>query len=572
LALLLGHGPAALAGKSSKAEKAAGESTVDKTAGDGDETNLLYIEGRQLVLDGRNEEAAPLLEKALKADPENAFVNHQLAEVYLRLGNFERAEILGKKAVDKDPSNLEYHATLGGILATLKRYPEAKDQYNKIVELDPTNQKAPLLLGILEAESGQLDQGAKILTKAIDDSSDNYMAYFYRAKIYLEMEDMKKAKADLDKCLTIKPSFVEAGTALGLLYERLGETEEAIKTYNRIQGSGRYKKRLAQLYLQKNEFEKALEELIEYEKVEPDDYGARVKIALIYFEIKKYDLALDRFKAILKEQPQADNVRFYLAAVYEELKQYDKALTEFKSVTKESAFYREAMLHVGFIYKEQEKIKEGLEFSKKLLTQSPDIVEFYDMHASFFEYQKDFKKALAVVGDGLKRYPTDEKLLYFEGALYDKLGDRKHGVENMKKILASNANNAHALNFLGYTYAEMGENLDEAESLVGKALTLRPNDGYIEDSMGWVLFKKGKLDQALERLQKAATLQPEEPIIFEHMGDVYMKKNEAGKAVDSYKKAISLSTKKDKEMAKKLEDKIAAAQKDPRAPTGNTKQ
>jgi len=258
--------------------------------------------------------------------------------------------------------------------------------------------------------------------------------------------------------------------------------------------------------------------------------------------------------------------------VYEELKQYDNAITHFKKLSKESTFYKEAMLHVGFILKEQGKMREGITFSKNLVESSPEIVEFYDMHASFFEFEKDYKKALAIIAEGLKRFPKDEKLLYFEGALFDKTGNRNRGVENMKKILEINPDNAHALNFLGYTYAEMNMKLDEAEKLITKALGLRPNDGYIEDSLGWVLFKKGKVDQALERLERANSLQPEEPIILDHLADAYLEKKDYAKASEYYKKALAASMKKekDKEMAKKIEEKLAALQKEKRLPTGET--
>jgi len=530
------------------------------------QANLLYMKGRQMALDGKFEEAAPILEQALKANPDNAYANHQIAEVYMRLNDFEKAEAAASKAVAKDPNNVEYRATLGGVLASVKRYDESKEQYRKIMEIEPANSKAPLLLGILEAESGNLEAGAKVLGKAIEENGENFMAYFYRAKIYLEMDDAKRAKSDLDKCLTLRPSFVEAGTALGLLHERLGEIDDAIKVYSRISGSGRFNKRLAQIYLQRNELDKALAQLLEYEQSEPDDYGARVKVALIYFEMKNFQKALERFQVILKEQPDADNVRFYQAAVLEELKHSDKAIVEFKKVTKDSSFFREAMLHVGFILKEQGKLKDGQKFAEKVISQNPEISEFYDMLASFFEAQKDYKKAMGAIGQGLKRFPTDEKLLYFEGALLDKQGERTKAIASMKKIVDANPNNAHALNFLGYTYAEMGENLEEAEKLVEKALTLRPEDGYIEDSMGWVLFRQGKIDKAIARLEKALKLQPQEPIILDHLGDCYSQKKELSKAADFYKKAVVLSEKKDKDMAKKIESKLAKLSKE-RLPT-----
>jgi tetratricopeptide (TPR) repeat protein len=562
---LMGAGPffssTALAGK------AAGKSAT--TSSDSGEPDLLpYMQAREKALDGDYDAAAPLFEKALTQDPNSPGLNHELAEVYLRLSNLDRAEVLGLKSVELDPNNAEFHMTLGGILASEKKYTEAKEQYNKVLELDPTNQRVPLLLGILEAESGKLEEGIKVLTKTIESSPDNFMAYFYRAKVYLEMEDVPKAKADLEKCLAIHPAFVEAGTALGTLYERLNEVDNAIAAYSKIQGSGDFQKRLAQLYLSKNEFDKALDAFLEYEQVEPDDYTVKVKIGLIYFELKKYDEAIGRFRTILKEQPEAGNVRFYLAVVLEEMQQTDKAIVEFKKVPVDSSFFKEAMLHIGFIYKDQDKFKEGIEFSKNTLAKHKDMVEFYDMYASFYEAKKNYKQAIGIIQDGLKRFPKDEKLLYFEGALDDKVGNREASISEMKKILDINANNAHALNFLGYTYAEMGKNLDEAQTLVEKALTLRPDDGYIEDSLGWVYFKKGKVDQAIDQLNKAATIETSEPVIYEHLGDVYLSKKDFTKAKEMYKKAQQLSTqKKDSDMAKKVQAKISSVEEKQRTPT-----
>ncbi|MBI4405199.1 MAG: tetratricopeptide repeat protein [Deltaproteobacteria bacterium] len=529
---------------------------------------LLYMQGRQKALEGKYDEAAKLLEQALKAEPENPYINFQLAEAYFRLDQEEKAEACAKKAIEKEPNNAEYRALLGGIYASSKRYMEAKEQYSKMLELDPNNSKVSLLLGILEAESGQLDKGVETVSKAIDKDPDNVMGYFYRAKIYVEQDQLKKAQADLEKCLALKPNFSEAGVTLAMLYERRGDSNKAIEVYTRIGGSGRFKKRLAQLYLNRNEMQKALEALLEYEAIEPQDYTARVKIALIYFELKQYDKAIIRFQAILKEEPSADNVRFYLGAVYEESKEYNKALTEFKKV-KDTSFYKEAMLHVGFILKEMGKLSEAIAFGKKLIAEHPELSDFYDMQASLYEHKKDYKAAIAVIDQGLLRFSNEEKLLYFKGALEDKLGNREKAIGTMKKILEQNGNNPHALNFLGYTYAEMGNNLEEAEKYIRLALTLRPKDGFIEDSLGWVLFKRDKLDEALETLEKAAKMQPGEAVIYEHLGDVYSRKQQYAKAVEMYQKAIALSEKKDRELAKKLESKVADLQKKERIPSNH---
>ena len=121
----------------------------------------------------------------------------------------------------------------------------------------------------------------------------------------------------------------------------------------------------------------------------------------------------------------------------------------------------------------------------------------------------------------------------------------------------------NALNYLGYTYAERGTNLDEAEDLIKRALKFRPNDGYILDSLGWVYFKKKKFDEALIELEKSWKLAPNDPVIGEHLGDVYVKKSLWEKALKVYRRILEINPtakekeiilKKIKEAQQKLED------------------
>jgi len=526
-----------------------------------------YILGKELVLKGEFEQAVAYFEQAHRADPTNPIVNAQLAEVHLRLRNIEKAEEYAKRAVEGEPNNSDFRNTLAGIYAGLKKYDEAKEQYLKVQELDPGNGKAPLLIGILEAERGRLSEGIDVLSGLIQQNPENTMALFYRARMYIEQDNVEKAKADLDKALALRPSFSEAGEALGLIHEKNNNSEEAIKAYSRIQGSGSFKKRLAQLYLQKGESEKALQELLEYEKSEPDDYTARVKIGLIYFEKKDLKAAEKVFEKVLKEEPSSDSVRFYYAWVLEESSKLKEALKEFKKVQSDSALYKEACLHVGFILKQQKKFDEGLKFSSQMLDKEPSVEEFYDMKAGFFEAKKEYKQSLAVLDSGLAKFPKSEKLLYFKGMILGEMGDKKGAVKTVKEIFQLNPSNYHALNFVGYTYAELGENLVEAEELVRKAMSLKPNDGFIEDSLGWILFKQGKYKESEEALERAAALQPQEAVIFEHLGELYEKQNNFAKAREFYKKVVELASSKDKEMLKRAQSKIASFPRDNAKPS-----
>src|SRR5207247_1682915 len=85
-----------------------------------------------------------------------------------------------------------------------------------------------------------------------------------------------------------------------------------------------------------------------------------------------------------------------------------------------------------------------------------------------------------------------------------------------------------ALNYLGYTYAEMGVRLDEAEKLIRRALEIEPDDGFYVDSLGWVYYQRGDYRRAVEHLERAVELAGDDPTVAEHLGDAYSRAGHPG--------------------------------------------
>ena len=127
----------------------------------------------------------------------------------------------------------------------------------------------------------------------------------------------------------------------------------------------------------------------------------------------------------------------------------------------------------------------------------------------------------------------------------------------LKKTIELDLNNVEALNYLGYTYAEKGINLDEAFQLIERAVNLEPGSGYIRDSLGWVYYKKGFYNDALREIKKALELTKNDPVIFEHLGDVYLKLDDKENAIDAWQKAIEFDEKEEglkERVEKKIQD------------------
>lgn len=130
-------------------------------------------------------------------------------------------------------------------------------------------------------------------------------------------------------------------------------------------------------------------------------------------------------------------------------------------------------------------------------------------------------------------------------------------VQHLKRTIEINPKHADALNYLGYSYAEKGMLLDEAYSLVKRALELKPENGYIMDSLGWIYFKSGKYDEALKTLLRAAEIVKDDPTIMEHLGDAYNALGFKEKAKAYWTKSVEFQKKgEDDDLRDRVEKKI----------------
>jgi tetratricopeptide (TPR) repeat protein len=132
-------------------------------------------------------------------------------------------------------------------------------------------------------------------------------------------------------------------------------------------------------------------------------------------------------------------------------------------------------------------------------------------------------------------------------------------LQYMEHVLRIKPDQANALNFIGYTWAEKGINLEKAEEMIKKALAIKPGDGYIQDSLGWLYYQKGDYKRAADELTKAHEKAPDDPVIAEHVADAYLKLGQTDRAVEFLQKALTLDTKGERKQI--LEEKLKGLEK-----------
>jgi tetratricopeptide (TPR) repeat protein len=146
-------------------------------------------------------------------------------------------------------------------------------------------------------------------------------------------------------------------------------------------------------------------------------------------------------------------------------------------------------------------------------------IQFTLTRAQILRDAERLEAASDVLAKGLTELPDQPDLLYEDAMLAEKL-QRMDRVElNLRKVIALRPDNPHAYNALGYSFADRNTRLDEAKVLIDKAIELAPNDAFIMDSLGWVLFRQGRSQEALEILKKAYQIKPD-PEIAIHIGEV----------------------------------------------------
>ena len=145
-------------------------------------------------------------------------------------------------------------------------------------------------------------------------------------------------------------------------------------------------------------------------------------------------------------------------------------------------------------------------------------------------------------------------ILFSRGMSYEQIGDLKKSEDDLMAALEFQPDNPYLLNYLGYSWVDQGKKLEESLKMIERAVALKPEDGYIVDSLGWAYFKLGRFEDSVIEMEKAVELVPFDPIINDHLGDAYWKVGRKNEARFQWARAINHT--KDAGDIAKLEQKI----------------
>ncbi len=491
---------------------------------------------------GDQEKAIAELSEVARHDPDAVTPTLRLIRNHLRDQDYEQALAMCERAVRQAPDRPNLWVVLGEIYHHFKRYDDAADAFKKAIELNPENMLGYGALVELQESTNDLVAAIDVYQRLIELNPELPGLHYQLGINLARIKDVAAAREALNRALELNPNLLQARYTLGILCLEAGDNEESVA------------------------------HLQHYLRWRMDDITAMEHLAGALTRLGRYDDAFNLFSAILA----GDQVKpqHHIQTMYSLLRAERPDLAEKAAPPAGAPIFGTFFAALA----RQDKQEPYLTLIESLTDIEGDLDEECNEHlnAVLYLFGKDAAGDWLLERIGRIRAEYDSRILgiiqgrilmslerhedavatllplvgvethaqwvhYYLAICFEKLDRFEDTEAHLEQFLQHNPDDAEALNFLGYLYAEKGVKLDKAEALLQRALELSPENPYYLDSLGWVYYKQGRADEALDLIRRAIYgMDTDDAILRDHLGDVYLLKGDIPRAVAEWERARRL--------------------------------
>ncbi len=516
-----------------------------------------YLAGRLAGGDKDFAQAAAFFEEALAADPSNSILLERVFLLKLASGDIEEAGHYASELARLGDQNFLAQLTLGGEAVLNGSYQEANDALAKnpggpLAELSTEISRAWALYG-----AGQVDEALAAIDALSGPEWFDVFKSTHKALIAFAAGRNETALEEIETAYKADQGAIRVADAYARVLVANGRREDATKVLAEFNQLLRGHPLLAQTQALIDagasippmvaEPAKGMAEVL---------YGLGSAIGRDGAE----ELSSALLQLALHLDPEAQFAAISLSGLFERMDQPQRAIEILKMVPEGAALKRDAEIQIGLNYNLLEKLDESRSHLSALIAQDPSELEAVISLGNVLRAHKKFDEAEDVYTQGINT--LDDKfskahwtLFYFRGICRERQDKWDLAEADFRKALELYEDQPLVLNYLGYSLVDQGLKLDEALGMIKKAVKLRPSDGYIVDSLGWVYYRLGRYDEAVTELERAIELRPSDPVINDHLGDAYWKVGRKNEARFQWNHARDLDPEEDE--LPKILDKIA---------------
>lgn len=548
------------------------------------ENNLAgdFLSGRFAERRNSIDDAAAAYAKAREHAPQEVPILRDAFFYHLAGGDIDAAANYAREiiAIGKDADDGLASLTLAAQAIKAGRYKPAR-------AILVGNVSSPLLKSVAFLTDVWIEEGISGPSGALDriasPGSDVFTGFnaLHKGLLYEATGEMDKARG------AFEASAFGVGDpigrdALGAFLERAGETEDARQYYALLGAEPGPMRREAEMGLARLDKGRASKEYLNTTPAEGAAYafyafagaviqqaaGERARAEEAGFRVGdpryNYPLALARIALYLN--PDLAEARRLIGTILNIYEEYDAASEVLAAIPPSSPHFEQARIEMAGMLLVQDKAKEAIRILKDALRRDVDsdgqelhwsLANIYANEGDHEEAVKALNAIIASVEKASDETPPEKAAWRFyvsRGASLIELGRWDDAEKDLQRAVEIAPEEPAALNYLGYSWAERGVNLDEAFKLIEKAVELEPDSGAIIDSLGWAHYQRGEYEKAAPYLEQAAALEPSDPTITDHLGDVYWRlgrKIEAG-----YQWRRSLELEPNEKLEKSLHEKL----------------
>ncbi|MEW6639653.1 MAG: tetratricopeptide repeat protein [Pseudomonadota bacterium] len=512
-----------------------------------------YLAARHASVERDAASAAAFYRSALRSDPKNNELLDRAFISSLAEGDIDEAVKLGERILVIDKNNRVARLVVGVRDLKLKRYGAAQQNINQSVRGPITDLVAALLSGWAQYGAGNTQAAVASIDKLQGPEWYPLFKDFHTGMLLDLAGKSKDAGVRLERAYKLDDSALRVAEAYAHWLSRSKDPAAATAIYEA------FDKKLARHPLVID----GLRETKAGKKLPPladsPQAGAAEALYGIGASLTRRggeDLALVYLQLALYLEPRHALALLSLADLYESVKKPQMAIKVYERVPANSPLKRNAQIQLATDLDAADRGDEAIKILKETIAQDPKDVEAVMALGNIERSRKKFEDCATTYSQGIDL--TADKpnwvLYYFRGICEERSKQWPKAEADLKKALEMQPDQAHVLNYLGYSWIDQGTNLDEAMKMIRRAVEQRPDDGYIVDSLGWAYFRIGNYEDAVKTLERAVDLKPEDPTINDHLGDAYWRvgrKLEAG-----FQWAHARDLKPDPEELPKIEAKI----------------
>ncbi len=466
---------------------------------------------------------------------------------------------------------------------------EAVKLAERVVQFDKTHRVARLVLAVRSLKQKQYQQARQHITQSVRGPIADLTATLITAWTQYGSQDAKGAIESIDRLAGPEWYAVFKDLHAGLISDVAGNRKEAGKRFEKVYKLDANALRAVEAYgrwtsrqVGKDEalkiyeaFDKvlpqhpliveAINEIKDGEKLPPLVDSPQAGAAEVLFGLGTSlgrqggeDLALAYLQLAIYLAPSHPLALMSLGDLYESIKKPALALKVYQRVPAESPLKRNAEIQLAGNLDSLERTDEAKKILERLIGEQPSDLEAIMALGNVMRARKEFAACADVYGKGIGVLKNPQRanwlIFYFRGICNERAKQWSAAEADFKRALELFPDQAHVLNYLGYSWIDQNINLDDGMRMIRRAVEQRPDDGYIVDSLGWAYFRIREFDEAVKHLERAVELKPQDPTINDHLGDAYWKVGRTLEATFQWAHARDLNPEADD--LKRIDEKL----------------